>query len=164
MPIEISAGAVIFRKEDHIQKKTKKKNRDKKSECPVIKYLLLKYNYKSQHWGFVKGNIERGENLQETASREAKEETGLKRLKFIPFKQNIHYFYRRDKKIVFKKVIYLLAEVKSKKVVLSKEHIGYTWADYETALKMLTFREEKKVLRKAEAKINKLNEDQIKIT
>jgi len=156
MPIEISAGAVIFRKKNCIQKKTKKKNRKEKDKRPAIKYLLLKYNYKSQQWGFVKGNIERGESLQETVSREAEEEAGLKKLKFLPFKQSIHYFYRRDKKIVFKKVIYLLAEAKSKKVILSKEHTGYTWADYETALKMLTFKEEKKVLRKAEAKIKKL--------
>ena len=42
-----------------------------------IKYLLLKQH--QGHWGFPKGHIEKGEKYIETAVRELKEETGIKK-------------------------------------------------------------------------------------
>ena len=72
--VEKSAGAVIFRKED-----------DK------IYYLLL--HYQGGHWDFPKGNIEKGEKLEDTVRREVKEETGIENIKFaLGFKEAIKYF------------------------------------------------------------------------
>ncbi|GAI42981.1 unnamed protein product, partial [marine sediment metagenome] len=47
MPLEKSAGAVIFSRSDK-----------------KIEYLLL--HYQAGHWDFPKGNIEKGEKLEET--------------------------------------------------------------------------------------------------
>jgi len=114
-----------------------------------IRYLLLHYHYKTYFWDFPKGNIEKGESEEETARREVKEETGLEDLKFIEgFKEKISYFYRREGEIVSKEVLYFLAKSEEERVILSKEHIGSEWVDYETAKSRLK-ENSKKVLEKA---------------
>lgn len=131
MPIEKSAGAVIFRKENK-----------------TIYYLLL--HYQAGHWDFPKGNIEKGEEAEEAAKREIFEETGIKDLKFLPdFQEVIKYFYKRERKNIFKIVIFFLAETKTKKVQISWEHIGFKWLPREEALKLLTFNKARAVLKKA---------------
>ena len=55
---ETSAGIVIFRRENS-------------------KILFLLLHYPSGHWDFVKGKMEKGESVQQTAIRETKEETGI---------------------------------------------------------------------------------------
>lgn len=130
--IEKSAGAVVFRREDD-----------------EIYYLLL--HYQSGHWDFPKGNIEKGEKIEETVRREVKEETGIEDLKFIEgFKENIKYFYKLKGENIFKIVTFLLAETKTKKIKISWEHIGYKWLPYEEALKQLTFENAKEILKKAQ--------------
>lgn len=130
MPIERSAGAIIFR-------------RDTK-----IKYLLL--HYEAGHWDFPKGNIEEGEIEEETAKREVWEETGIKDIHFLQgFKEKIHYFYKKEGKTIYKEVTFFLAETKTTKVILSFEHIGYKWLSYDEAIKQLTYKTAKEVLKKA---------------
>jgi len=149
MPVEKSAGAVIFRKEE-----------DK------IYYLLLHYH--SGHWEFVKGNIEKGEELKSTVKREVKEETGIKDIKFINgFKENIKYFYKltqkknqrfltgQEEKTIFKIVTFFLAETKTKEVKISWEHAGFKWLPYEESLKQLTFKNAKNILKKADDLLKK---------
>ncbi len=131
MPIEKSAGAVIFSRTDK-----------------KIDYLLL--YYQAGHWDFPKGNIEKGEKLEETVKREVKEETGIKDIKFAPgFKESIKYFYKLKGKNIFKIVTFFLAETKTKKVKISWEHIGYQWLPYEEAFEQLTFKNAKEILKKA---------------
>jgi len=131
MPIEKSAGAVIFRQE---------KNK--------IYYLLL--HYSAGHWDFPKGNIEKGEKLEETAKREIKEETGIEKIEFIPkFKQSIKYFYELRGKNIFEIVTFFLAKTEEKEIKISWEHLGYQWLPYEKALERLTYKNTKEVLEKA---------------
>ena len=131
MPIEKSAGAVIFRKENK-----------------KIYYLLL--HYQSGYWDFPKGNIEKGEKLEDTVKREVKEETGIENIKFVPkFKEVIKYFYKLKKKNIFKIVTFFLAETKAKKAKISWGHIGFKWLPYEKALEQLTFKNAKEILKKA---------------
>lgn len=131
MPLEVSAGAVIFRRED--------------SE---IKYLLL--HYEAGHWEFVKGNIDKTEEELDTVVREAKEETGIEDLKFVEgFRETITYFFRREGKTVRKEVIFFLAETKTKEIKLSYEHVGSEWLNYKDALERLTFKNAREVLQKA---------------
>lgn len=129
MPVERSCGGVIFK--------------DKK-------YLLLKYEW--GHWGFVKGNIEKGESLEETFLREAEEEAGLRKkdLEIIyGFREKINYFYKKEGKTIFKEVIYLLAESKTFDVKLSYEHTDYAWLSYEEAYEKITYKNDRSVLEKA---------------
>ena len=131
MPVEKSAGAVIFRKE--------KSN---------IYYLAL--HYQAGHWDFVKGNIEKGEEIKQTITRETEEEIGIKNLEFIKgFKETIEYFYKLKGRTIFKTVVFFLAETKIKEIKLSQEHIGFAWLTYKDALERLTFENAKEVLKKA---------------
>lgn len=131
MPIERSAGAIIFRKEGG-----------------KIFYFLL--HYQSGHWDFPKGNIEKGEKLEDTVKREVKEETGIDDIKFVPgFKETIKYFYRLKGKVIFKTVVFYLVETKTKEVKISWEHIGYKWLPYDQALKQITFKNAKEIIKRA---------------
>lgn len=112
-------------------------------------FLLLHYG--AGHWGFPKGNRERGETKLETAIREIEEETGLKNLEFTDFEEEINYFYKRDGKTVYKTVTYFLATSKTKKVVLSWEHIGFEWVPYEKAVEKLTYQNAREVLQAAKS-------------
>jgi len=146
MPIEKSAGAVIFRKEGN-----------------KIYYLLLHYpsNAKAprEYWDFPKGHIEKGEKIEETVKREVKEETGLKDIKLIEgFKEWIKYFFKFKGKNIFKIVTFFLAETKTKTVKVSFEHIGFKWLPYEEAIEKLTFKNAKDILKKANDYLNSKTE------
>lgn len=136
MPVEKSAGAVIFRK-----------NKE-------IKYLLLHYpssaKAKRDYWDFPKGHIEKREKEIETVKREVEEETGLKDIKIIEgFKEWIKYYFKFGGKSVLKFATFYLAETKTKDVKVSFEHLGYQWLPYEKALEKLTFKNTREILKKA---------------
>lgn len=131
MPVERSAGAIIFSEENS-----------------RTSYLLL--HYQAGHWDFPKGNIEKGEKTEETAEREVKEETGIEDIEFVPgFKEIIKYFYKLKDKNIFKTVVFYLAQTKTKEVKISWEHTGFEWLPYEGALKKLTFKNAKEILKAA---------------
>ena len=135
MPIEKSAGAIIFRKDGN-----------------TIYYLLLHYpsENKKEYWGFPKGRIEKGEKLEETAKREVEEETGLKDLVFIKgFKEWEKYFFKREKQNIFKIATFLLAETKNKEIKISWEHLDFKWLPFKEAFDKLTFKNSKEFLKKA---------------
>jgi bis(5'-nucleosidyl)-tetraphosphatase len=127
---EKSCGAVVFLKNTEVN------------------YLLL--HYEAGHWDFVKGNIEPNESEKDTVIRELQEETGIADAQFIEgFREKIEYFYRRQGATIHKEVIFFLIETRTEKVKLSYEHVGYTWLDYKSAMKRLTFKNAKDVLQKA---------------
>ena len=129
---ETSAGIVLFRKEES-------------------KILFLLLHYPSGHWDFVKGKMEKGESTHQTAIREAKEETGITDIKFIEnFEEWIEYNFKHQGELVQKKVVFFLAETKTKEVKISHEHSGYTWMDYNSSMEKTTFDNAKTVLTKAE--------------
>jgi len=138
MELEKSAGTIIFRKDKE-----------------VLYYLLL--HYQAGHWDFPKGNIEKGEELTETARRETEEETGVGDIEFIQrFKEKINYFYQRGSKKIYKTVVFFLAETKTEEVKLSFEHQDFEWLSYEKTLKRLTHKNAKEILKKANEVLLKL--------
>ena len=50
---------------------------------------------------------------------------------------------------VFKTVTFYLAETKTKEVKISFEHVAYKWLPYKEALKQLTYKKAKEILKKA---------------
>ena len=134
---ETSAGIVLFRKENS-------------------KNLFLLLNYPSGHWDFVKGKMEKGETTHETAIRETKEETEIMDITFLEnFEEWIAYNFQYQGELVQKKVVFFLAETKTKEVKISHEHLNYTWVDYNTAMKKTTFDNARTVLTKAQALLTK---------
>lgn len=124
----------------------------------VPHYLLL--HYPSSHWEFAKGHIEQGEHVEATVKREIEEETGIKEVNIVPgFKEYAKYFFRKSYHLkgaekkkapwVFKLVVFLLAETRTEQVSLSKEHIGFVWLPFHEAMKKVTYKNAKEMLKKA---------------
>ena len=134
---ETSAGIILFRKEDS-------------------KILFLLLHYPSGHWDFVKGKMEKGESTHETAIREAQEETGITDITFLEnFEEWIKYDFQYQGELVHKKVVFFLAETKTKEVMISHEHLDYTWMDYNTSMEKTTFDNAKTVLTRAHTLLTK---------
>jgi len=128
---ETSAGIVLFRKEGS-------------------KILFLLLHYPSGHWDFVKGKMEKGESTHGTAIRETREETGITDITFFDdFEEWIEYNFQYQGELVHKKVVFFLAETKTKEVNISHEHLDYTWMDYNTSMEKTTFDNAKIVLTRA---------------
>ena len=129
---ESSAGAIIF----------------SINSSSDISFLLLQHN--AGHWDFAKGNIEYGENESQAALREIREETGIESVHFLEgFRARVEYYYKRGGNLVHKEVVFFLARSDSQKVILSNEHIGYSWCAYDKSLAKLTYRSARDVLKQA---------------
>ena len=129
---ETSAGIVLYRTEDS-------------------KNLFLLLHYPSGHWDFVKGKMEKNETSHETAIRETKEETGITDIIFVEnFEEWIEYNFKYRGELVQKKVVFFLAETKTKEIKISHEHSEYIWMDYNTSMEKTTFDNAKTVLTKAQ--------------
>ncbi len=137
MPIERSAGTVIFRKDGG-----------------KILFLLLHYPSSSRskgkdYWDLPKGHIEEGETLEDTALREAAEETGLKNITIIPgFKETVKYFFKWEGKNILKFVTFFVVQTNESDVKISDEHMGFQWADFEEATNQLGYKNAKEILKK----------------
>lgn len=131
---EISAGLVVFRRTE---------------EGP--KFLLLYHG--GRYWNFPKGKIEAEEKSLEAAIRETGEETGLKmidlRLK-KKFKAYERFTFYRNRKRIFKIVIFYLAESRRRQIRVSSEHEGFGWFLYKDAQRLLrSYKDSETVLRQA---------------
>lgn len=120
------------------------------------KYLLLDYG---RHWDFPKGHVKKGESDLQAAIRELREETGIDNAQILPnFAHEIHYFFRREKSLVSKIVIFYLGESSQTQIRISDEHVGWQFLEYEAALAKLTYANAKQVLRLAEEHLSRPRE------
>lgn len=141
----ISAGAIVFRREPGGEPK----------------FLLLYHG--RNYWNFPKGQLEEGERAMNAFVRELEEETGLKRadLKILSgFRATDRFFYydrreassrgrNRERRGIFKIVIFYLVETKRREVVVSEEHDGFGWFGYHEALRIAKYQNTRSILRKA---------------
>jgi len=139
MKNEKSVGGIVYREEDK------------------EKFFLL-LNYKRinddkgvhTYWDFPKGHVEGDETEIHTLFREVEEETGIADLKVIEgFREIIKYFFNLKGQLIHKEVVFFICKTGTKDVVISDEHIGSAWAQYEEAMKKLEFKNSKDVLEKA---------------
>ena len=131
---EKSCGAIIFYK-------TKQNTK-----------ILLVKNSNGRYWSFPKGHIEEGENEQQTAIREIKEETGLDVTLFNGFREISEYcpFGKIRKRVVF-----FLAQAFTDNVKIQEEEIdSYIWVDLQQARKMCSYDNDLRIIEKAETAIH----------
>ena len=129
-------------------------------EYKKIKYLLLKRKLHWKGWEFPKGGVEEKEKPLDAVKREVQEETGLKILNIKNFKVTGKYLYNKkfsDRKDFFGQTYSLYsAEVKKEKVTLDKkEHSDYKWLDFNKALELLTWQNQKECLKLVDDWLNK---------
>ena len=130
---ENSAGAILFSLNENSHR---------------TEYLLL--HHALGHWDFPKGNIESGEDDIDTARREIYEETGISDIEFVKgFVSKVEYYFRRSERLVHKQVIFYMAKTNTRKIIISSEHDGYAWTEYDTAINQLTYKSAKDLLKKA---------------
>ena len=116
------------------------------------KVLLLK---REKSWVFPKGKVKEGESLIQTAIREIFEETGIKvNDKSIEI-GNTNYKYMTNDEQFEKTVYYYLFIVNDISVNIEKTFLGYGWFYFDEALKYVTYKNDKKILKNA---IKKLRE------
>ena len=115
-------------------------------------FLVLDYG---RHWDFAKGHVEAGETDLQAAVRELEEETGIAKphVRVVPgFQHEISYYFRdRRKGLIHKTVVYFLAEVTTRAVTVSHEHMASAFLPIEEAVRRVTFATAKEVLSLAHA-------------
>lgn len=128
MAIEVTAGAVVYRKHNG-----------------VIEYLLLQSQNRGNFWGFPKGHVEGNESLLDAAEREIKEETQLTLPIDTSFKVYTEYDLPNGNR---KEMTLFTAELdQSETIHLQSEEIKNSgWFDYADARKQLTYDNLKKLL------------------
>lgn len=137
MKFEKSCGAIIIRKNNNI-----------------VETLLIRML--GGHWSYPKGHVEQNETEIETALREIKEETNLDVIIDTRFREITTYSPKVD---VIKDVIFYLAIAKTNDVKIQETEVSeYMWININEAFNIITFEEDKKILKKAIRFINELME------
>ena len=109
-----------------------------------IKYLILKRKLHWKGWEFPKGGKRKGESDFDTLRRELREETGLKPGSVGRYNKKGKYVYDKgaveDRNFYGQTYILYSVQVDSMKVKLDKlEHEGHKWVDFNKAVEMLTW-------------------------
>ena len=121
----------------------------------TLYFLIIKQTL--GHFSFPKGHIENGENEEEAAIREIREETGYDVILDIHFKEVNSYSPSEG---VIKEVVFFIGEVVSGIENPQKEEVSdISWYSYENARKVLTYESDIFILDKAYQYIvkNKMN-------
>ena len=130
MRYEKSCGAVVFTKIDG-----------------EIKYLIIKSL--NGVYGFPKGHVEPGESEEQTALREINEEVGLRARLLHGFRVVDEYPIPRRENVI-KQVVYFLGEYDGQDFTYQKEELsGACLLDYESAMSVMQFESNKRILTEA---------------
>jgi len=133
---ERSCGAVVFNR-----------------TADGLRFLLIK-NRRSANWGFPKGHVENYETAEQTARREIREETGL-RVRLLPgFSCQSEYVISG---VIEKSVTIFLAEANDRRITVQESEIeDYLWVEYQKAMQMLKFENDRNTMRRANGYLKKV--------
>ena len=136
---EFSSGGVVFKKEGN------------KTLWLVTKSAISDL-YPNAVWRLPKGWIDEGENTEEAAVREVREEGGVE-AKIIKKIETVRYFFTTpDRAKILKFVTFYLMEfVKDLPQGFGEETSEIAWLPFDQAYKKLSFSGEKQMLKKAQA-------------
>ena len=129
---EYTAGGVVFRRvEGNV-------------EILMIQDLLGR-------WTIPKGHVEEGESLEQTALREVAEETGLTQFRLGEKLDKLHFFYRKEGKLIFMTThVYLMEAVGDTDAVIVEDSEGIVdarWFTSEEALGLIEYRDTERLFR-----------------
>lgn len=159
------------------QKKTKPKSKPKSPSSRAVKEYTaggMVYRYRRGQlqilmiqdrlgrWTIPKGHVEPGENLAQTAIREVGEETGLQRVKIRDKLDRIHFFYRKEGKLILMTTYVFLMEAvgRSDRVVPedSEGIVDVKWFEKDEALRLIEYKDTEKLFRMGLDKLQKRRE------
>jgi DNA polymerase len=107
---------------------------------------LVLFLVRPKDYDLPKGHIEKGESAELAAHRELREETGMD-VQFAPhFVEKNKYFFKRGKDTVIKQNKFFLGKAGTRKVRISKEHVGYEWLDYEGIMEKVKYRDTRQLM------------------
>lgn len=133
---EKSCGAVIYRR----------------NERNEIRILLVK-NKNGKCWTFPKGHIEMGENEEQTALREIKEETGLS-VEIVPGFRRISTY--RPFGRIKKTAVFFLARAEKSTVNMQQSELDYyLWVSVDEALTLCHHENDMSILREVRRMLEK---------
>lgn len=102
-------------------------------------------------WTIPKGHVEEGEKLEYTAIREVGEETGLTELKIREKLDKIHFFYRREGKLIFMTThVYLMEALGDTDAVVPEDSEGIVdarWFPQAEALELIEYKDTERLFR-----------------
>jgi 8-oxo-dGTP pyrophosphatase MutT (NUDIX family) len=129
---EYTAGGVVFRRMgDRIE--------------------ILMIQDRLGRWTIPKGHVEEGESLEQTAVREVAEETGLKHLRLGEKLDKLHFFYRKEGKLIFMTTYVFLMEAlgDTDKIVPENSEgiVDAKWFDQDEALGLIEYRDTERLFR-----------------
>jgi bis(5'-nucleosidyl)-tetraphosphatase len=139
---EESVGVVLAYRPSLSSVLSKTKTKTKSNET----FLLVKGT--RGDWNFVKGHKEKEETDYETLRREIFEETRITRYNILSHLGKIKYKFMKNGFEIKKEVRYYYAFTDTNRILLSNEHIDYTWLRYPQARRLLTFYQSKLILGK----------------
>jgi 8-oxo-dGTP pyrophosphatase MutT (NUDIX family) len=137
---EFTAGGVVYRyKSDKVQ--------------------ILMIQDTLGRWSIPKGHVEEGEQLEQTAVREIQEETGLRELRILERLDKLHFFYRREGKLIFMTTFVYLVEALGDTDAIAVEEgpaiADVKWFDAEEALQLIEYKETQKLFRMGLSKLGR---------
>ena len=108
-------------------------------------------------WTIPKGHVEEGETLEQTAVREVAEETGLTEFNLGEKLDKLHFFYRKEGKLIFMTThVYLMEAIGDTDAVVAEDSEGIVdakWFDADEALGLIEYKDTEKLFRLGLAKI-----------
>ncbi len=139
---EYTAGGITFRQ----------------IEGGKVEFLLMQ-DHRSR-WTIPKGHVESGETLEQTALREMEEEAGLTKLKIVDRLDKVHFFYRREGKLIFMTTFIFLIEALEPDEPLVLEDTEWVldlkWFPAEQARALIEYKGTKLLLDMSVAKLKEM--------
>lgn len=101
------------------------------------------------HWTFPKGKVEEGENAEEAALREIREETGIGGT-VVGLLGDTAYAYAHDEETIHKRVLYYLVKANGSKIIPAEAEIaGAEWVSPEEADKRCGYENNRELVKRA---------------
>lgn len=155
------------------QKKTKKPSPKKAPRTKAVKEFtaggmvfrrvgsdsidILMIQDRLGRWTIPKGHVEEGESLEQTALREVEEETGLSNLAIKDKLDKIHFFYRKEGKLIYMTTHVFLMEALGDTDALVPENsegiVDAKWFPRAEALKLIEYKDTERLFNLGLAKL-----------